>query len=964
MSEAGVRQVGVATDFSTVLQSAGDMTVQFVEAARVPTMEEVPARADLGRLPVVTRAFVGRSAELELLRAAVSGPDRPVVGVRGLGGVGKSTLVARFAAADADRFSLVWWVTADSPAAIEAGMAELARALAPEAHRLPLEEQVRLGVRWLATHSGWLLVLDDLPGPDDLVSLLERVRTGTVVVTTRRGDAWPALTAAVDVDVLGPEAASDLLTGVVRAGAPGADLTGAERVCEEVGWLPLAIEQAGAYIARTRGTPADYLDLLARFPARMFTRTGEGGDSQRTVARVWRITLDLLADTPLAGALLRQLAWYAPDAIPRDLCAVAGDELDVPEALARLADHNMITLDGRAIGVHRLVQAVTRTPDPTDPHRRPDDIAAARDTAAAGLARAVLGHPPEAPASRAAFESVRAHARTLLDLTAPDTDTEDTVLLLNQLGLYLRDQGGTATAVAYLARAAHSGERLYGADARTTLIARNNLATAHAAAGDFGRAASLHERNAEERARALGPDHPDTLASRGNSALAHQLAGHAASAIPLHEQVLADHERVLGPDHPETLLVRGNLAGAHREVGDLRRAVELLEAVLADRERVSGPEHRDTLNARNNLAITYDDMGDLGRAIPLYEATLADLERLLGADHPNSLLLRNNLASAYESAGDLGRAIPLFESTLEDRERVLGADHPDTLMSRNNLAKAHRNAGDLDRAIRLYEAALRDFERVLGPDDQDTLIVRNNLANAYRCVGDLDRAIPLFESTLEDRERVLGADHPDTLLSRNDLANAYQNAGDLDRAIRLYESALEDFVRVLSPDHPYTLTLRNNLAAAYWFTGGLDQARREFDAVLTTRERLLGPDHPDSLLSKHNLARAHESLGDLDRAVALFAATVAAQERVLGADHHDTLRSRYRLAGALRAAGDVERATPLHEAVLGGCLRVLGPAHALTAMVRADLEEARGLDPVRAGGGISPLPRSARPPSG
>lgn len=72
---------------------------------------------------------------------------------------------------------------------------------------------------------------------------------------------------------------------------------------------------------------------VAQFPARMFTATGEGGDTQRTMARVWYVTLDRLTDTPTAGRVLRQLAWFAPDGIPRDLLAGTVEEPELSEAL-------------------------------------------------------------------------------------------------------------------------------------------------------------------------------------------------------------------------------------------------------------------------------------------------------------------------------------------------------------------------------------------------------------------------------------------------------------------------------------------------------------------------------------------------------------------------------------------------------------------------------------------------------
>ncbi|MEU4443473.1 tetratricopeptide repeat protein [Actinosynnema sp. NPDC050801] len=429
----------------------------------------------------------------------------------GLGGVGKSTLAARFAESGAEHFAPVWWITADSPAALDTGLADLAVALAPQTAELTLEQRVELAVRWLASHEGWLHVLDNLTGPTDAAGLLARVRTGTVVITSRQAGGWRGATVAVDV--LPPVEAVELLTRIVGDQWPGADLTDASRLCEELGRLPLAIEQAGAYLAQARITPTAYLDLLRRYPARMFTATAEGGDAQRTAARVWHVTLDRLADTPLAGDLLRRLAWYAPDDIPRHLIAGDEPEPDVVHALGRLAAYSMITLTADTISVHRLVQAVTRTPDADDPHRQPDDITRACDTAASLLVRAVAGADPNLPADWPAFQSVLPHGQAL-DHT--DRDTDDLGVLANELGRYVQDQGDATTAIALHTRAERGYGRLHGRDHLYTLTARNNLAYAYTAAGDLERAIRLYQATLADAERVLGPDHPKTVMIRTN----------------------------------------------------------------------------------------------------------------------------------------------------------------------------------------------------------------------------------------------------------------------------------------------------------------------------------------------------------------------------------------------------------------------------------------------------------------
>ncbi|WP_285606638.1 tetratricopeptide repeat protein [Actinokineospora globicatena] len=488
----------------------------------VPAMESVSAPRSAGSVPAAG-LFVGRSTELARLDAVVGQSRRAVVvAVHGLGGVGKSTLAARFAEVRADEFSFVWWVVADSPTALDAGLAQVSAAVAPETRTFPVEERVELGLRWLASHEDWLLVLDNLTGPADVAGLLERVQSGTIVITSRRSGGWQGVAETVAVDVLPEDDALELLSQIVRAEWPDADLTDAKTLCAELGWLPLAIEQAAAYLGQTKIIPTAYLDLLARYPARMFATTAEGADATRTMARVWHLTLDRLADTPLAMAILQVLAWWAPESIPRDFLTTMADTPDINDALGRLSAYSMITLTANTIDIHRLVQAVTRTPDPTDHHRAPDDIATARDLATTVLANAVRGLDPRLPPDWPEYQTVLPHAQALLDHTTPEDDTIPTCHLLSHLGNYLDGQGETTSAIAHHTRDAHSSNRILGPNHPNTLVSSNNLAYTYRAAGHLDRAIALFEEALSTSERALGVDHPITKLIRTNLAIARQ----------------------------------------------------------------------------------------------------------------------------------------------------------------------------------------------------------------------------------------------------------------------------------------------------------------------------------------------------------------------------------------------------------------------------------------------------------
>ncbi len=897
------RSVAVGRD-ANLIQTGDHATARVIQvpADAFRPMAEVEAPPGIDNPEPPPGWFVGRETELARLNTALAGGGGSVVmaAVHGLGGVGKSSLAAHWVHTHAHGCAPIVWIHADSPAGVERGLAEFASRLQPALTEvLTVQDLAERGMQWLATHTGWLLILDNVENPADVSSLLGRARTGRVLITGRLSPPWQPGTTVISLDVLTAEEAEQLLIGSATAGGPR-DLDGVTELCAALGYLPLAVEQVGAYLAHQRfTTPRAYLQLLTVMPGPTFDRAAAGTDPQRTIARIWRVTLDRITETePAAVDLLRILAWYGPDNIPITLCRNPADQAAVDAALGTLAAYSMITLDpgGATLSIHRLVQAVARTPDLTNPDHPPDAIERARTRAAETL-HSVLPDWRD-PATWSAWRALLPHIDALTSHTTVSSEVNAIVRIRSHTGLFLSGQGLHTRALTHLHHTLADRERILGPEHPDTLTARGNLANAYRSAGRFAEAILVIEQNLTDCARILGLEHPDTLASRSNLASAYQSAGRTVEAIPLFEQNLTDCTRILGLEHPDTLISRGNLASAYQSAGRITEATTLIEHNLTDSERVLGPEHPDTLTSRGNLASAYQSAGRITEAIPLYEHTFADRERILGPEHPSTLTSCHNLASAYRSAGRIAEAIPLIEQNLANCERILGPEHPDTLTYRGNLAGAYRSAGRIAEAIPLIEQNLTDFERVLGPEHPDTLVSRGNLANAYQSAGRVGEAIPLIERNLADCERILGPEHPDTLTSRGNLAGAYQSAGRIAEAIVMFEQNLTDRERVHGPAHPNTLTAGGNLAGAYWSAGRIGEAIPLIEQNLANCERILGPEHPDTLTYRGNLAGAYRSAGRIGEAIPLIERNLADCERILGPEHPNTLTSRGNLAAA------------------------------------------------------------------
>ncbi|MBO1332582.1 FxSxx-COOH system tetratricopeptide repeat protein [Streptomyces sp. VRA16 Mangrove soil] len=827
-------------------------------AEAVAWARDAQAPPGAGNLPgSASGVFVGREEELAALRRELKEAGEAAVTqaarvVHGLGGIGKSTLALHYAHTYRHDYTLVWWIGAESAEQILAGLAALAVRLCPQwaaGAGVGTEERAAWAMLWLQWHPGWLLIHDNVEDPRDLRHCLGSLPDGHHLATSRTATGWHSIAPTVALGLLSPQASADLLSTL--AFGRGRVLTGPERAEAEqlaafLGHLPLALEQAGAYLYETGACMPDYLDMLERV---MDSAPG-GIDPQRTIARIWHHTLDAVrARNPSAIRILDAMAWLAPDEVPRVLLApLADDALALGEALGVLHAYNMVSFseDRRSVSVHRLVQTVLRErpgwPGRRDAERLVWSALSGDSDAFGGWGRIV----PDVVA---------------LAVSTPSgyVATDDAVRAWRVVARYLSRLGRNAHTVLLRAATLAQYEETLGDTHPRTLTARVVLADALLDSGDGLSAVELYETVAEYRVRELGYTHPDTLNTLSGFARVCLSVGLVDGALRLYEDVLARMRLQLGEEHRDTMNTRHNLASAYAEAGDFRKAISLGETIVEQSARLLGDSDPATLRSRNNLALAYESAGEHERAVRLHEATLAQREHVLGPTHPGVMTSRHNLALAYKDAGDLERALPLLERNLAQRRQVLGETHPQTLTSYNWLALAYKDTGDLDRAVPLLERNLERREQVLGHMHPHTMNSRAELAHAYAARGDDDRAIFLFELALAQLEDIMGDSHPDTMATRGHLAAVCRKTGDLDRAVRLYETTLVQRERVLGESHRKTMHTRNSLAVTCRQAGDPQRAVHLHEVNLAHRERTLGADHPSTVLSRDNLAVARRA---------------------------------------------------------------------------------------------------------
>jgi hypothetical protein len=551
--------------------------------------------------------------------------------VQGMGGVGKTQLALRYSHAFRDEYDGVWWFRAEENASLQEDALELCRDLAIE--RRDNEEPSRSVARWLKAQPRWLLVYDNVEDPKAIAAKLPEAGGHHVLFTSRNPALDDLAAAALDLKTWTDEQALDFL----RERLPAASDDERRALSHSLGGLPLALEQAAAYIRHNGIAIADYqaaLDDITRRP-RLLGRT-DSANCPRSIQATLSLAFDRLSEA--ARELLHLCAWLAPEPIPEflfteapqelpaALAAVATDPLAWGETLGELGGHGLCQRNpaNRTLSFHRLTQAAAQNRT-----RKQEDGLRVLSL----LKRAVRPKDTELLANSSRLAALLLHATQLerhFDAKWLDRHDYDWLIyfIVNTTSKFaerLRAQGDLAGALELQKPVVAASRRVLSDEDRDTLVYMNNLASTLRAQGDLAGALELDESVVTTSRRVLGDGHPHTITSMNNLACTLHALGDLGAALELQESVVAASRRVLGDEHPHTLTSMTTLATMLSDQGDLAGALDHYRAALSGRRRVLGDEHPDTRKSMENLigilAIQGDTVGLLEIADLLFKSS-------------------------------------------------------------------------------------------------------------------------------------------------------------------------------------------------------------------------------------------------------------------------------------------------------------------------------------------------------
>ncbi|XP_052810412.1 uncharacterized protein LOC128238488 isoform X2 [Mya arenaria] len=319
--------------------------------------------------------FIGRDFELRELETKFASNKEKVYTqvICGLGGIGKTSIGSEYAWRSADFYEGgIFWLYADNNESIANSLQKLAIDIGTTGQNS--QETLHKTTRWLSMlQQKWLLVIDNVDADEIsgitrelLLGSWKRDSNGHLLITTRRkpseaeGHFQIPTDCCLTLEVFTYQESINFLQGRTGLDVKN-ELAYVENINEELGSLPLALEQAAAHIKSLKEFGCSFKEYLEKFKKQRlkFLKVSQRSKARLAVQTTWELNFEYVKQHSdemgvgnAAVALMFISAFLFGDDIPQALMNVGSPE--------NITDENVCDILNDDIGPKQIMEILTR----------------------------------------------------------------------------------------------------------------------------------------------------------------------------------------------------------------------------------------------------------------------------------------------------------------------------------------------------------------------------------------------------------------------------------------------------------------------------------------------------------------------------------------------------------------------------------------------------------------------------
>lgn len=778
--------------------------------------------------------------------------------ISGLGGIGKTQTAVEYVYRYSYKYMHIFWVRGDSRESLVSDFFAISNLLDMSVTKTDEKDETINAVKsWLDENTDWLLVFDNADDLHLIEDFLPPRPKGHIILTSRaRVFDSIGITNVVELDKMIPEEAKEFLIKRTYSKIINSkENESIEKLAEELGFLPLALEQAGAYILRKQCTFENYLSSYLKYGLDLLEKSKPAhGKYPHSVLTTWSINFEQVELESIASAdLLRLSAFFNPEMIPIECISCRADILGsnlskalknscdplvIDEIIEPLTQYSLVkrNLESNTYDIHRLVQMVIKeNMDKSNQIKWVKRVIVVLENVFPGidysdwqLCEFLLPHV------QTSFKYIKSY----------ELHFEEAGRLLFRAGSYLSKRGRYSEALEIIKLSLVIGENAFGIDSTFYLYCLGNFAHLKNVLGEYSASEKLFQKILKNPQFQLITDYEYKSSVLNNLGELYRAQSKFNEAESFYKQALKIAEENFEEEPLRVALILNNLGDTYRGRGRYAEASEVCKKSIEIKEEVLGSNHPDLIASFNNLALIYSvqedyleaekyqkraikickesfgpdyhylatlyvnlathlsPQGNFAEAESLHKRALRICEKTVGTEHPDTATTLNSLGSFYLNQGKSEEAIPIIEKALAIRKNTLGNENPYTARSISTLSSAYSEQGNLDMAIDLQKQARYIFQRTLGAKHPEVARSLSKLAILYIKKNKIKTAFPLIKKAISIQKKFFGLEHTEVAESLNILGGCYENNGQDKKALSQYKKAYEIFNKILGPYHP------------------------------------------------------------------------------------------------------------------------------------------------------------------
>ncbi|ACE06193.1 hypothetical protein Aasi_0820 [Candidatus Amoebophilus asiaticus 5a2] len=661
--------------------------------------------------------YISRPELENQLLASLLTPSNNMTVCQGSGGVGKSEL-ANYIIYHKDiqaHFNKIYWFSsADNPNQLQ----EQFRLLAIDLNLIDrganfVEAKEALLKYWKEKKSRVLLIFDNADEPKSLNAYLPIEEDVHVLITTRE-PSWSNPIKIGSLDVIQGRALVNKLLGCSN--------TDANKLAKFLGYLPLSITYACAYIRREQVSVDKFLKKLSK-NSNILTQNPKlfGQELPHSIATLWQATFKKLEERcPLALRVLESLTFCEPEGIPYELLEGLFNELD-PSATSEvrqiLIDYELLQeremqQDGEVykyLSMHRLLQQVVQQ-------------AAGKEYLNSCESTSILGQKSLNPLIQVLHKCIP-NAKPV-----PDKNWEQARLYVPHVVSILAKTGGNLEESIVLA------ELLDCMGSYSEKVQSN-----------YPQALKYY-RQAHAINRILYIDnHPARAASLNHLASAHRGLGKHKAALTYLEKALAIELALYPDNHSHIAKSLNNIGLIYRDLGQYKESLKSFEQALAMKHLTYPNNHPTIAASLNNIGTVYKSLRKYEEALKYYKLALAIKKANYPDNHPSMAASLNNLGSVYENLNQPEEAFEYYVQAFIINQEFYTDNHPNTAHTLNGIGSTYRALGRYREALKYYKQALTINQRFYTHNHPNIAYTMNGIGSTYRALVEYGEALKYCE---------------------------------------------------------------------------------------------------------------------------------------------------------------------------------------------------------------------------